>query len=242
MIFTSWSGSKWATTKASQRVVTRVSSFRPRSARRCLTYLFADRFVRPMSWSNRILGQLALVTPTSGTLVHIVDVQLHCLATALRVLQHHGLITISDKAPSASNLLGRIGEHELLLERVGGGEDLVGLEGQVLSSLPAEPVVARDLLYLDAFDIVPVDALLVPVQEEAVAANVLVLPEREGRAPQSLSWSVHARYEIREMARRSLEAQFRSADEAGLLVRDQPQLFKRVLKECALPFRRIRGA
>jgi len=207
----------------------------------CLAYLFADRFVRPMSRSGRLFGELALVTPTSGTLVQIVDVQLHCLTTALWSLLHHGLITISEKAPSASNLLGRIGEHELLLERVGEGEDLVGLEGQVLSALPGGPVVARELLYLDAFDIVPVDALLVPVQEEAVVAGVVVLPEREGRVPQSLSWSVHARYEIREMARRSLEAQFRCADEAGLFVRDQPQLFKRVRKECALPFKRIRG-
>ena len=91
---------------------------------------------------------------------------------------------------SASNLLGRIGEHELLLERVGEGEDLVGLEEQVLSALPGEPVGAKDLLYLDDFDIVPVDALLVPVQEEAVAAKVVVLPEGEGRVPQSLRWSM----------------------------------------------------
>ena len=67
-----------------------------------------------------------------------------------------------------------------------------------------------------------IDALLVPVQEEAVVANVVVLPEGEGRIPQSLSWSVHACYAIPEMARRSLEAQFRSADEAGLFGRDQP--------------------
>jgi hypothetical protein len=73
-------------------------------------------------------------------------------------------------------------------------------------------------------------------------ANVVVLPEREGRIPQSLSWSVHARYAIPEMARRSLEAQFRSADEAGLLDHDQPQLFQRVQKECVRPFKKIRGS
>lgn len=94
----------------------------------CLAYLFADRFVRPMSRSRRFFGELALITPTSGTLVHIVDVQLQCLATALWSLQHHGLITVSERAPSASNLLGRIGEHKLLLERMEEGEDLVGLE------------------------------------------------------------------------------------------------------------------
>ncbi len=207
----------------------------------CLTYLFADRFVRPMGWSHRIFGETALITPTSLRLVHIVNVQLQCLATALWSLEHHGLITISEKVLSASNLLGRIGEHELVLERVGESEGLLGLERQVLSALPGEPVGARDLLLLDAFDIVPVDALLVPVREEAVAANVVVFPEREGRVPQSLRWSVYARYEVRELARRSLEAQFRSADEAGLFGRDQPQLFKRVWKECARPFKRIRG-
>ena len=149
----------------------------------CLAYLFADRFVRPVGWSHRFFGETALITPTSRRLVHIVDVQLQCLATALWSLEHHGLITISEKVLSASNLLGRIGEHELLLERVGEGEGLVGLEEQVLSALPGEPVGAKDLLYLDDFDIVPVDALLVPVQEEAVAAKVVVLPEGEGRAP-----------------------------------------------------------
>jgi hypothetical protein len=64
----------------------------------CLAYLFADRFVRPMSRSRRFFAELAVVTPTSGTLVHIVDVQLQCLTTALWSLRHHGVITISDKA------------------------------------------------------------------------------------------------------------------------------------------------
>ncbi len=113
-----------------------------------LAYLFADRFVRPMSWSTRVLGHAALVTPTSGRLVQIGYVQVQCLATALWSLEHHGFIAIFDKAPSASNLLGRIGEHQLMIDRLGEGEDLVGLEGLVLSALPGAPVIARDLLNL----------------------------------------------------------------------------------------------
>jgi len=207
----------------------------------CLTYLFADRFVRPMSRSRRFFGELALVTPTSGTLVQIADVQLQCLATALWSLEHHGLIAIAEKAHPASNHLGRIGEYKLQFERVGEGEGLVGLERLVLSALPGAPVDARDLLRFDAFNLRPVDALLLPVQEEAVRANVAVPSEREGRVPQSLNWSVHARYEIREMARRSLEAQFRSADEAGLFGRNQPQLFEEVRRQCGLALYATRG-
>jgi hypothetical protein len=206
----------------------------------CLAYLFADRFVRPLSRWSRALGQLALATPTSGTLVDIGPVQFHCLATALWSLEHHGLMTISEKVPTASNLLGRIGEHELRFERVSEGEDLVGLEGMVLSALPGKPVNARELLLLDPFEVGRVDLFLFPVQEEAVASSVVVPPEHEGRVPSSLRWSVYARYETPEIARTSLEAQFRSADEAGLFGRDQPQLFKRVRKRSPLGFKRLR--
>ncbi len=125
-----------------------------------------------MGWSRRIFGEAGLITPTNRRMVHIVHVQLQFLATALWSLEHHGLIASFEKVPSASNLLGRIGEHELMIQGLGEGEDLVGLERLVLSALPGTPVVAKDLLYLDAFDIVPVDALLVPVQEEAVAGQM----------------------------------------------------------------------
>ena len=204
----------------------------------CLVYLFADRLVRRLSWMGRITGEPALVTPMSGALAPIAEVGLQCLATALWSLDHHGLIKISDTPPTGSKdkppyRMRRKGETSWLsLERLEEDSELPGLEGLLLSEFPDGPVGVEDLLSSDAFDLGPIDALLVPVQLEAGDANVVALSEQGRRTPRSLSWSIHARYEVREEARRSVEAQFRVAEETGLLGGDRPRLFKDVRARC----------
>ncbi len=198
----------------------------------CLTYLFADRFVRPMSRSRRFLtGDLAVTTPTSGTLVRLAEVQRHCMATALWSLEHQGFIKIAETSSG-----GRKG---LTVEKRRASPEMLGLDGLLLRAIPYDPIVLKNLVCSNAFVSGGVDVELVPIQEEAVKAKVAVLSKRDGRIPSCLKWSKHARYEIREVDRRSLNAQFRSADEAGLFGRDQPQLFKKVLAQCGLAIRRV---
>ena len=204
----------------------------------CLAYLFADRLVRGLSWMGRATSEPALVTPTSGTLVSTADVELQCLATALWSLDYHGLIKISATPPPGAKhkppyRKRRRGETSWLsFERRGKDPELPGLEGLLLSEFPDGAIGVWELLSSDAFDLRPVDALLVPVQREAADANVAVLCKQGRPTPRSLSWSIHACYEVREGARRAVEAQFRIAEETGVFGSDRPSLFKEVRARC----------
>jgi len=198
----------------------------------CLSYLFADRFIRRISWFGRAMAEAAVVTPTTGTLVKVANVERQCLATALWSLEHQGLIAIYLKKAHASNLLGRIGEDELLLERVGEAKHLVGIEAMLLAAFPTQPVEAMQL-YVRAVEVETADALLCLLQDEAVAANVLSVSDRNGdRVSPSLRWWSRSRREIREEARGLLETQFRAAQGLGLFGTDQPGLFSKLKRQC----------
>src|SRR6516164_8191653 len=105
----------------------------------CLTYLFADRFVRPLRWLDRSTGWCSLTTPTTGTMVSTGAVELRCVATALWSLQRSGQLRIIDKAPMTgkASYRQRRKQNDLLLpeipcklkfERIGDPTDQVGLE------------------------------------------------------------------------------------------------------------------
>jgi hypothetical protein len=204
----------------------------------CLAYLCADRLVRRLSSMGRATGEPAVTSPTSGTLLPIVEVELQCLATALWSLDHHGLIKISDGPPPGSKSKPpyrkrRKGETSwLFFERLLEDSELPGLEGLLLSEFPDGPIGIGELLSSDTFDLRPIDALLVPIQREAADANVAVLSEQGRPTPRSLSWSIHARYEVREGSRRSVGTQFRVAEEIGLFGGNRPRMFKEVRARC----------
>jgi hypothetical protein len=207
----------------------------------CLSSLFADRFMRRISLSGRALAEAAVVTPTTGTLVKVANVERQCLATALWSLEHQGLIEIHLKRSDASNFLGRIGEDRLLFERIEEGEHLIGVEGTLLDAFPERPIEARQL-YVAAFGAETPDALLTPLQKEAVAANVVsISDQKEDRILPSLRWSSLSRCVIREGTRETLETQFRAADDLGLFGNDQSRLFSKVRRQCGLAAWKMRS-
>jgi hypothetical protein len=199
----------------------------------CLTYLFADQFVGGVGWFGRAMSQAALVTPTTGKWVNFANAERQCFAAAIWSLKHQELITISDGARHASNRLSRIGERPtLLFEAIGDGEDVIGVEGLLLAAL-RRPIDASQL-YRDAIALEPLDTVLARLRDEAVGANVASVPEKYGRrVPKSLHWSNSSECKVRPEAQRSLERQFRVADDLGLFGRDQPD-FKELRRQCSL--------
>jgi hypothetical protein len=206
----------------------------------CLDYLFADRSVRRLGWIARSAGECSLATPSNGTLVQIANVELHCVATALWNLEHQGHIRISEKSGSGRSSLWHQDlsnpEVSLLVERVADADGLVGLEALLLSSLPEAPVDTRGLINSAALgrSLLPIDALLVPVQDEAIAAGAIARDVWKERPSKCLRWSVHSQYRICEDMRASLEAQYEAADQQGLLGRDRPRQFSQLRRECGL--------
>ncbi len=204
----------------------------------CLDYLFADRSVRRLSWMARSVGECAIATPSTGVLVQVANVELHCVATSLWSLEHEGLLRISQKPGSGHSSIWNKDlsnpEFTLLFERVADPDELVGLDALLLSSLPEEPVDARGFLNPDALgrSLLPIDALLVPTQDEAIAAGVICLSEANRRSSKSFPWSIHSQYRIDEDARVPLETQYQDAAERGLFGRDQLREFSKLRQEC----------
>lgn len=206
----------------------------------CLDYIFADRSVRRLGWFARSVGECAVASPSTGTLVQVANVELHCVATALWSLEHRGHLRIFEKSDS-----GRSGFwHEdlsnpqlgLLLERLTDPDGTVGLEALLLSSLPEEPVDARGVISSEVLglQLLAIDALLVQVQDEGIAAGVISTTKWKQRPSKCLRWSSHSQYRVYESERSSLETQYEAANAMGFCGRDRPRRFAELRRECGL--------
>jgi hypothetical protein len=182
-------------------------------------------------------------------------VELRCVATALWSLQRSGQLRIIDKAPMTgkASYRQRRKQNDLLLpeipcklkfERIGDPTDQVGLEYLLLAALPERGrVLAKE--FITPWDLgrplVAVDALLVPVQEEAVAAGVisLVEPARRKRH-KSLKWSIHSQYAVREERRPEIESQYNFAKDNGFFDRDADPSLSTLQGECSMAIRAFR--
>jgi hypothetical protein len=173
-----------------------------------LAYVFVDRFVPTLSWFSRAVGDAAVTTPSTGTLVQVAKAEAQCVAVALWDLRRAGFIRLTE-APAAAKKI------------VGDGEVLAGLEALLLVSLPDERVLLQDLFVGEVLglSLSGVDALLAPVQQEAAEAGAIRLSQtrRRGRC---LNWSIHSQYEVKKSVSAQLQSEFQLADELGRFGRD----------------------
>lgn len=216
----------------------------------CLSYVFADRYVRQLGWMGRMTGECALTTPWTGTLVSVAKVEALCVAAALRSLARSGFVSISEKSAgqlrnspwrSGSRLATFDGRFDLQFQRVGARpHELVGLEALIFSAVSEDPADLTHIIDSDSLDrpLVALDALLVPVQEEAVAAGAVQLGQRMRRR-RCLNWSIHSQYEVVESMRTALDSQVALVEQRGLLGDHQPE-FLWLLRECTQALAAVR--
>jgi hypothetical protein len=218
----------------------------------CLTYIFADRFVRRLGWIGRATGECAISAPSTGKLVNVARIEAQCVATALWGLQRADLLSITETPANerirnspwrpGTRLAAFDGRLDLRFQRVAPISDgLVGLEALLLAAVPNDAVDLNRVLNAESIGrpLEPLDALLVPVQQEAVAAGAICLSERPKRG-RSLSWSIHSQYQVEESTNSSVRSQFSNADQTGLFGRDDSHLFSWVCRESLLALAAVR--
>jgi hypothetical protein len=208
----------------------------------CLYYLFADRVVRRLTWWQRLSGEYAVVSPSSGSLVGLGVLERRLLAVAIWRLHASRRIRISWAPPgdnqfSPSRFGGlRGGTYELRFHRGRGFGVLSGLEADLLGALRADGADTYGLVNEDWLQQgpLPISGVIAPVQREALALGVLLSGEAIRSRRRSLQWSEglpdlradHQRLMVLEEPFNELVESLES------LVGSERKLWSRIASEC----------
>lgn len=155
----------------------------------CLFYLFADRVLPREGHWNHAMGDNAVPVPKTNTLVSLGALEQLLLTVGLWSLSRAGRIELVP-----SNGRGRYA-----VARAGGEGDGVGLEGSLVSGIPDEGRI-------DLFDLVmlvwvqdttmPLNAIVVDAQREAMDAQVIARPDLPHLIPGFLGHHTFPRVEV----------------------------------------------
>jgi hypothetical protein len=136
----------------------------------CLLYLFADGLVPRQSLGGRLLHQVSVPTPGTGTPVALRPLEDHLLAVAVYDLWINGVIDCDFRGEPEEPSWGWI-------ERgTDGPTPPLGVEGHLVDLLPEEPVslweLVTDRWRPEGWDHLPLNALVIDAQLEAAELRI----------------------------------------------------------------------
>ncbi len=192
----------------------------------CLVYLFADRLLPKEGHWQHAMGEIAVPVPGTDTLVALGALERYLLAVTVWSLDFTKAIRLRQDPNLRRGQFG--------LEPGEAPVEQAGLAGRLLAALPAGGASLRDLV-MDCWvgdDTMPLNALVLEAQLEAVDLGVIDLPETPELIPGFLGHHTFPKASVNKRGLRGQQAGFKTLAKRWSRVKDD-QGTKDLLKECS---------